>query len=355
MMKLEILSQVILNHIYMNPARIKTLCGMVFGMLQTGKSMQKSMAEGIESGATMESKIRRIQRLLKEQVIEFTASGRIILELLNYIGKYKLVLDRTNWKFGKTNINYFVVGIVIQKTAIPICWMLLDKKGNSSIVERIQLMEMLFEIIDPKQIECLLGDREFIGEKWFEWLNSKGIPFVIRVKENFVVQNKETGTRTPLSSFFGTLKTEKTKHVIVNLLGEDRTVAVKRLKDGELLILVTNYSFLEEEIFDLYRKRWGIETIFKALKTKGFNIEGTHMIDHEKLSKLFLIATLAAVISIKSGLIRYLEKPIIVKNHGRRLFSLFTYGFDFLRFNLFTKTSQCLDRFLKKAFQLSVS
>jgi hypothetical protein len=40
-------------------------------------------------------------------------------------------MDRTNWKFGKVNINYLVLGVAYKGMAIPLFWDLLDKKGNS--------------------------------------------------------------------------------------------------------------------------------------------------------------------------------------------------------------------------------
>jgi hypothetical protein len=39
-------------------------------------------------------------------------------------------MDRTNWKFGKANINILTVGISWRGTAIPLVWMLLDKRGQ---------------------------------------------------------------------------------------------------------------------------------------------------------------------------------------------------------------------------------
>ena len=46
------------------------------------------------------------------------------------------------------------------------------------------------------------------------------------------------------------------------------------------------------------------------------------------------IAVLAFVISVKIGQIREKEKSIPIKNHGRPLYSIFTYGLDWLRFVL---------------------
>jgi hypothetical protein len=54
-----------------------------------------------------------------------------------------------------------------------------------------------------------------------------------------------------------------------------------RLKDGEYLILVS--SEYCERPHDQYKKRWGIESLFRALKSRGFNLEDTHLKDSERL------------------------------------------------------------------------
>jgi len=51
--------------------------------------------------------------------------------------KWILTMDRTNWKFGKANINFLVLGVAYKGMAIPLFWYLLDKRGNSNYSERI--------------------------------------------------------------------------------------------------------------------------------------------------------------------------------------------------------------------------
>jgi hypothetical protein len=63
------------------------------------------------------------------------------------------------------------------------------------------------------------------------------------------------------------------------------TVSATRLTDGELLILLsTNIS--NQDIFNLYGRRWEIETLFGALKSKGFNFEDTKIVHQERISNL---------------------------------------------------------------------
>ncbi|CAM0816742.1 transposase [Acinetobacter baumannii] len=55
--------------------------------------------------------------------------------------KVQLTLDRTNWKWGKRDINILMLAIVYRGIAIPIVWTLLNKRGNSDTKERIALIQ----------------------------------------------------------------------------------------------------------------------------------------------------------------------------------------------------------------------
>ena len=44
-----------------------------------------------------------------------------------------------------------------------------------------------------------------------------------------------------------------------------------------------------------YKRRWEIETLFSAFKTRGFNLEETHMSNPKKLDTLFTLLSLAFV------------------------------------------------------------
>ncbi|MGY6696142.1 MAG: transposase, partial [Roseinatronobacter sp.] len=43
----------------------------------------------------------------------------------------------------------------------------------------------------------------------------------------------------------------------------------------------------------LYRKRWGIECMFADAKTRGLNLEDTHITDPTKLATLLVLIALA--------------------------------------------------------------
>jgi len=89
-----------------------------------------------------------------------------------------LTMDRTNWQFGKSNINFLVLGVAYKGMAIPLFWYLLDKKGNSNYDERIQILEDFIDLFSVDKIKVLVADREFVGQEWFKWLKENKIPIV---------------------------------------------------------------------------------------------------------------------------------------------------------------------------------
>ena len=119
-------------------------------------------------------------------------------------------------------------------------------------------------------------------------------------------------------------------------------VAALKLLDGELMIIVTQ-RMVESAIVD-YGKRWGIETLFDILKSRGFNLEETHLREMERLSKLVALLTLAMMVwAMRVGEWLMVKTPIPVKNHGRKSKSVFRVGYDPIReaiFNLNQPTSQ---------------
>ena len=45
----------------------------------------------------------------------------------------------------------------------------------------------------------------------------------------------------------------------------------------------------------------GIETLFGIFKSRGFNLEDTHLVDSERLSRLFALLTIAFMLGTSNG------------------------------------------------------
>ncbi len=82
---------------------------------------------------------------------------------------------------------------------------------------------------------------------------------------------------------------------------------------------------------ELYAKRWAIETLFAGLKSRGFNLEETHMTNSERLSTLLNLLALAYLWAHLVGEWLAEQQAIALKTHGRKAKSTFRYGLDFIR------------------------
>jgi len=98
----------------------------------------------------------------------------LIISITGLHSQAFLVMDRTNWKIGKVNINVLFVGLLLPNGAfIPIVWKALDKPGNSNTAEREALIKRFMKAwrAFPNIRLTVLADREFIGMEWFAYLS----------------------------------------------------------------------------------------------------------------------------------------------------------------------------------------
>ena len=101
----------------------------------------------------------------------------------------------------------------------------------------------------------------------------------------------------------------------------------------EPMIVISNNYF--PDALYLYRWRWGIETLFSYLKSRGFRLEDTHMTDPRKIEKLMFILTIGVCWAYKTGELQARKVPISIKKHGRKARSIFRTGINILRRILF--------------------
>ena len=333
----------------MNLARIKFFGLFISALCEAQTVCFEKLACGFDSNVNTESSLRRIQRFIAEYPLDSDLVARFIFALLPHEPPYRLVLDRTNWKFGSKNINILTLGIVYKGVAFPILFHIMPKFGNSSMRERIDLMDRFIGLFGSKSIECLLADREFVGDKWMEYLNKLHIEYHIRIRDNFWVEKPGNRKRVKASWLFNNLKINECAfhHKIVRVNGEFCYLSASRVINKEnvpeLQIIV---SFNKpDKARSLYKERWQIESAFKALKTSGFNIEDIHLTDIERVSKLLSLVLIAFAWAYRVGIHLDTLKPIKIKKHGRRAKSLFKYGLTYIANLLFSndidKFSQC--------------
>jgi hypothetical protein len=331
----------------MNIARIKFFGLFICALCKVQTVCFEKLSVSFDSKVKVDSSLRRIQRFMSDYLLDTNLIARLVFALLPHKPPYRLAIDRTNWKFGQVNINILVLAVVYQGVAFPILFRMMPKFGNSSTVERIELIQRYINLFGIDTIDCLLADREFVGDKWLEYLNLNGIKYHIRIRENFWVVIPKNKHRVKASWLFSHLKINQCEclHRIVYVNNQLCYLSASKIKNKEgvheLQIIV---SFNKpDQAQSIYKERWQIETAFRALKTSGFNIEDTHLTDIDRINKLFALVIVAFTWAYKAGI--YFDElcPIKTKKHGRKAKSLFKYGLTFLTNALF---SNDIDKFI---------
>ena len=95
--------------------------------------------------------------------------------------------------------------------------------------ERLDLLAQFENLFGVDRIESLMADREFVGIKWFETLNQKGVPFFIRIKENTLTPYGKEDMH--VGRYFGHLKQGESRKVEKEMYGKNIYFAGTRSKD----------------------------------------------------------------------------------------------------------------------------
>lgn len=323
--KYSLLTDTFCSHLPWQGARVKFLVLVVTSILKVRTVCFERLAEGMDSESEVTSRLRRIQRFFAAFVVDSDLIAQLLFALLPNKTNLTISIDRTNWKFGVTDINIFMLSVCYEGMALPVMWEMLEKRGNSNTEERTALIGRFVGLFGKQCIAALVADREFIGDQWFGYLEKESIPFHIRIRENLWFR-KPNGEMMKMSWIAQSLPVNKVyHHPAIIFLGDSLVyVSIIRLK-GEYLIIASYQQ--QQQAVQYYKDRWQIETMFKAFKTNGFNIEDTHLKVLERLDKLVALVSIAFVWAYKAGIHEHINvKPIQIKKHGRKAYSYFKYG-----------------------------
>ena len=330
MTEITLIHQTLHQHFGWHGARLRFLTLFLIALFRVRTVNFSDLSIAMPSKAQASSRYKRLQRFFSGFELDYGDWAKGMMNLMAIPQPWTLAIDRTNWKVGAIDHNILMLAVVHDGVAIPLLWWMLDKRGNSNQTERILLMEEFRDLFPDVKVAALTADREFVGSDWFGYLlKDPKMPFRIRIRESELLFDGEESVNG--KRLFEGLKVggrRVLKHER-RLWGYWVQVAALKLMDGELMIIVTQQS-VETAIAD-YGKRWAIETLFGILKSRGFNLEDTHLKEMERLSKLVALLTLAMVWAIRVGEWLTVQTPIPIKNHGRKAKSIFRVGCDYIR------------------------
>lgn len=138
----------------MNKARKKFIRAFILGLIEKGTVEFTELAKVLNDEVQESSNLRRIQMFFSDYELNYLVFARIFMDFLP-LRRWDISIDRTNWQFGKTNINILTLSIGYEGVGIPILFELLDKKGNSNQQERIEILSKFVDFFSCRVTQSI--------------------------------------------------------------------------------------------------------------------------------------------------------------------------------------------------------
>lgn len=316
----------------MNLSLKKCLISILQAMIISWSVNILKLASEYSSRASVASVVRRIERFLLRGLIRQHEAARGILAALPANGRFILSMDGTSWQLGRFKYYVLAVGICFNGISLPICFSFLPGHDITSFVEEIEIMERVVSLIGRERIECLLADREFGNSNFIKWLQINNIRHCLRLRENMYLRKEGQKKGRKLREVLSSLRPGESvvlrdvwltrKNTRVRIYATRRT---GRNGEESLIILASPLECDYTEA--LYRKRWTLETAFRAMKSAGFNMEDTHLGERRFENMLVLLMIAFAAVFI-DGLLKIESLPIpMIKSRNVQRMSIFRYGY----------------------------
>ena len=239
------------------------------------------------------------------------------------------IIDGSSWKSGGMSYHFLTLSVLYQGVSVPVWWLELDRLGQSSQWHRRLLLRSALQLLDL-QGKVLLGDREYIGVEWLGALKRAGIDLVIRLRVRDYQAAIEASGKT-MAKLEGKAKSQLGQVIWqpFTLNGHQYTfvLVAYRNRSGkqECLRLITTLS--PAEAVKYYKQRYRIESMFKHLKSNGFDLEALHVAYGYKIRLLMAVVVLAYTLAITYGLVDFKHK-VKPKKHGSPEMSVFRWGLE---------------------------
>lgn len=336
----EIFSKVkIVKHL----SRQKFMFSFVLGLIKSRQVQFCEVAQHLNDEAKDICNEVRIQDFFRQVALDYEQIALLLCLFLKPGAKVRLCIDRTEWDFGKCQVNILMVLACQGAVKVPLYWELLDNKsGNSSAQDRKAILGKCIELLGPERIGLVVADREFVGHEWLKYLKDNRISFCIRLPKHHLIGRLD-GRVQPAEELAKGQGLCLKDCLVDGVWGQ---VYLKRLDSGDLLYL---FGTMEAKFLgQVYRRRWTIEACFQSFKSRGFDLERTHLKNLAKLKKLVAMVSIAFGICVSLGIHQHEKvKKIKTKNHGYKANSFFRHGLNTIR-EMMKKNEQTWLLFISK-------
>jgi len=316
---------------------LETLASMVTGIV-LGKSCQlPKMASKIPGEVHPDSRVKQMSRWMQNETITlslyFLPFVRPLLKALAATRPLVVIMDGSAVARGCVTL---MVSVIYAQRAIPIAWLVVEgTKGHFPAEMHVALLREVQRLVPETASVVLLGDGEFDSPELQAEADGYGWDYVCRTAKNIQIGVDEAWlSLADLKVTRG--KREFRKQVLFTqaAYGPVMVIAWWDARYDQPIYLVSNLTSVRAAC-RWYQKRMHIETFFSDQKSRGFQLDQSHVSDPARVMRLMLAACFAYLWVIFLGTRAYQDgwRPKIHRWHRCDL-SLFQLGLRLLDYLL---------------------
>jgi len=316
--------------------QVVTLAMMISGIVLSRNAQLSAMSSEIPTDAKEKSIEMRLRRWVKAEIDAEAVYMPFARQILEALSQLPLVIVMDGSQAGR-GCMVLMVGVVYQKRALPIAWLVYKgKKGHASAARHIQALEKVLGLVPAGSEVVLLGDAEYDTTEMIAWVEKNTTwRYVLRTSPQIYVQTEQE--QQPIRDY----PLEKGQVFHLRNIGFTQTAPLRLHAIGwwasryeEPIFLVTNMDN-PYQACRYYRRRFRIETFFSDQKSKGFHIHKSHLADPARLSRLLISACLAYLWMICQGLqVLVTNNASLIDRTERIDKSVFRLGLDWIKYAL---------------------
>ncbi len=276
---------------------LNTLVALICGLAGGHRAHLSTIADHAPSGrADQESVITRFRRWLKHDA--HTLDGwflPVAKALLEHLAHQPLLVASDGSVVGRGCIA-LMVSVIYHGRALPLLWVVVKgKKGHFPQDLHCALLDQLHPLLPQSAEVVILGDGEFDGTGLQALLRTFGWQYVCRTAPNLLMTvyggERPIGAMAPTR---GELLAVGPAWMTAEQYGPVSLLAIWESAYEAPIYLVTNMLDLDAALA-VYRKRAHIETFFSDQKSRGFQIDKSHLSDPKRLTRLLIASCLAYI------------------------------------------------------------
>jgi len=316
---------------------LATLAFMASGMVLAKSSQLPKIASKMTSDVRPDSREKQMSRWVQNAHITFAAYFlpfvQTIINTLAATRPLVLIMDGSVVARGCVTL---MVSLVYAGRTLPLTWLVIEgTKGHFPTDTHLNLLREVKALIPDTAGVTLLGDGEFDSPELQAEANGYGWQYVCRTAKNICIQaDSQELTLADLKVVRGSHEFRKRVTFTQAAYGPVMVIAWWDRRYTEPIYLVSNLNSFTAAC-QLYRQRMRIETFFSDQKSRGFQVDKSHLSDAERVSHLMIAACFAYLWVIYLGNVAHTDKWVsVIHRQDRCDLSRFQIGLRLLDYLL---------------------